>query len=47
MTQTTVDRLAIDRDAELTEAWRLREPAAVEQLVATYGDPAYRLAFRI
>jgi len=33
-----------DRDRELVEALRLREPTAAERLVATYGDRAYRLA---
>jgi RNA polymerase sigma-70 factor, ECF subfamily len=37
----------IDRDRQLLEALRLREPTAAERLVATYGDPAYRLAVRI
>jgi RNA polymerase sigma-70 factor, ECF subfamily len=36
-----------DRDWRLVEVLRLREPTAVEQLVATYGDRAYRLAVRI
>ena len=47
MMNTTTDRLPINRDAALLEALRGREPAAAEQLVATYGDRAYRLAFRI
>jgi RNA polymerase sigma-70 factor (ECF subfamily) len=47
MMQTTVDRLAIDRDAGLIEALRVREPAAAEHLLATYDDRAYRLALRI
>ena len=33
-----------DGDRELVEALRLHEPAAVERLVAMYGDRAYRLA---
>jgi RNA polymerase sigma-70 factor (ECF subfamily) len=37
----------IDRDWQLLNALRLREPAAAELLVATYGDRAYRLAIRI
>ena len=37
----------IDRDWQLLKALRLREPAAAELLVATYGDRAYRLAARI
>ena len=36
-----------DRDWRLVEALRLSEPTAVERLVATYGDRAYRLAVRI
>ena len=47
MMNTTTDRLPIDRDAALLEALRGHEPAAAEQLVATYGDRAYRLALRI
>ena len=38
---------AIDRDAGLIEALRSREATAAEQLLATYGDRAYRLALRI
>jgi len=34
----------IDRDRQLVEALRRREPAAAECLVAKYGDRAYRLA---
>ena len=47
MILTTIDRLAIDRDAELIEALRMGEPTAAEQLFAAYGDRAYRLAVRI
>ena len=36
-----------DRDRELLEALRRREPMAAEQLVTTYGERAYRLASRI
>jgi len=36
-----------DRDRELLEALRRREPTAGERLVASYGDRAYRLAIRI
>jgi len=36
-----------DRDQELVDALRLREPTAAEQLIARYGDRAYRLAVRI
>lgn len=38
---------AIDRDAGLIEALRSCEATAAEQLVAAYGDRAYRLALRI
>src|SRR2546422_4818154 len=34
----------MDRDPQLVEALRLRQPTAAERLVATYGDRAYRLA---
>jgi RNA polymerase sigma factor, sigma-70 family len=34
----------VDRDTPLVEALRGGEPAAVERLIATYGDRAYRLA---
>src|SRR6266702_279999 len=37
----------VDRDQQLVEALRLREPTAAERLVATYGDRAYRLAVGI
>ena len=37
----------VDRDQQLVEALRLREPTAAERLVATYGDRAYRLAIGI
>src|SRR3989475_11008225 len=37
----------VDRDRQLVEALRRREPAAAELLVATYGDRAYRLAIGI
>jgi DNA-directed RNA polymerase specialized sigma24 family protein len=36
-----------DRDEELLEALRRREPTAAERLVVTYRDRAYRLAARI
>src|SRR5262245_6074706 len=36
-----------DRDWRLLGVLRRREATAVEQLVETYGDPAYRLAMRI
>ena len=43
--ETTPTR--IDRDRPLVLALRRREPTSAEQLVATYGDRAYRLAIRI
>jgi len=36
-----------DRDLDLLEALRQREPTATERLVTTYGDRAYRLAMNI
>ena len=36
--------MRVDRDRQLVEALRLREPTAAERLVAAYGDRAYRLA---
>lgn len=36
-----------DRDLDLLEALRQREPTAAERLVGTYGDRAYRLAASI
>jgi RNA polymerase sigma-70 factor (ECF subfamily) len=36
-----------DRDCELLQALRRRDPRAAEGLVHTYGDRAYRLAVRI
>ena len=36
-----------DRDEEIVNALRLREPAAAERLIARYGDRAYRLAVRM
>ena len=36
-----------DRDLDLLEALRQREPTAAERLVTTYGDRAYRLATSI
>jgi hypothetical protein len=44
MRNTTIDRLGIDRDVDLVEALRGRHASAAEQLVARYGDRAYRLA---
>ena len=43
-TTSAVQERRADRDRELVEALRLREPTAAERLVATYGDRAYRLA---
>lgn len=43
-TTSVVQERRADRDRELVEALRLREPTAAERLVATYGDRAYRLA---
>jgi RNA polymerase sigma-70 factor (ECF subfamily) len=43
-TISVVQERRADRDRELVEALRLRETTAVERLVATYGDRAYRLA---
>jgi RNA polymerase sigma-70 factor (ECF subfamily) len=40
-------RLASHGDADLIDALRVAEPAAAEQLFATYGNRAYRLAFRM
>ena len=40
-------RTRLDRDEELLEALRQREPTAAERLVTAYGDRAYRLARRI
>ena len=36
-----------DRDRDLVNALRLREPMATECLVTRYGERAYRLAVRI
>src|SRR5262245_6951992 len=43
----TVGDVGTERDEELADAWRRREPTAAERLVARYSDRAYRLAFRI
>ncbi len=37
----------LDRDEELLEALRRREPTAAERLVVRYWDRAYRLAAQI
>ena len=42
-----VDRRHTDRDRDLVNALRLREPMATECLVTRYGERAYRLAVRI
>jgi RNA polymerase sigma-70 factor, ECF subfamily len=39
--------IRFDRDHDLLEALRGREPLAAERLVSTYGERAYRLATRI
>jgi RNA polymerase sigma-70 factor (ECF subfamily) len=44
---TTGNGSRTDRDAELVEALRRGEPGAMERLVETYADRAYRLTFRI
>lgn len=44
---TTESRTRVDRDAALVEALRQGEPGAMERLVETYADRAYRLTFRI
>jgi RNA polymerase sigma-70 factor (ECF subfamily) len=44
---TTINGLAIDRDAELIKALRASDPAAAERLVSMFGDRAYRLAIAI
>ena len=36
-----------DRDAELVERLRRQDPGAPEELIATYGDRVYRLAWSI
>ena len=43
----TSARARVDRDRDLLEALRRRQPLAAERLVSTYGDRAYRLASRI
>ena len=44
---TPVADLGTDRDADLVDALRRRDPTAAERLIARYGDRAYRLAIRI
>ena len=41
------DEPRIDRDGSLVAALRRGDPVAAEDLVATYGDRAGRLAMRI
>jgi len=41
------ERRRPDRDRDLLQALRGREPMAAEHLVAGYGERAYRLACRI
>jgi RNA polymerase sigma-70 factor (ECF subfamily) len=45
--RTTIERVAVDRNVELLDALRRREPVAAERLVATFGNRAYRLAIGI
>src|SRR5215467_10311392 len=40
-------RPRVDRDTELVESLRRRDPGAAEALVSAYGDRVYRLAIRI
>src|SRR2546427_12257940 len=37
----------VDRDHDLLEALRRREPMAAERLVSTHGERGYRLASRV
>jgi len=46
-TRTVTHGRGAERDVELVEALRQREPTAAEDLVATYGERAYRLATSI
>jgi RNA polymerase sigma-70 factor, ECF subfamily len=46
-TDGIVDRRRADRDLDLLEALRHREPMAAERLITRYGERAYRLASRI
>src|SRR2546430_16885896 len=43
-TDGVADRRRPDRDLDLLEALRRREPTAAERLLTTYGERAYRLA---
>ena len=47
MINTTINGLAIDRDADLIDALRVGDPAGAERLVSMFGDRAYRLAIAI
>ena len=44
---TVADGIRVDRDAALVEGLRREDMAAIEQLVDSYGDRVYRLAYRI
>ena len=44
---TADNQARVDRDAALVEALRNGDPQAMEQLVETYADRAYRLTLRI
>jgi RNA polymerase sigma-70 factor (ECF subfamily) len=44
---TTENGVRVDRDAALVEALRNGDPQAMERLVETYADRAYRLTLRI
>jgi RNA polymerase sigma-70 factor (ECF subfamily) len=44
---TTENGVRVDRDAALVEALRNGDPQAMEHLVETYADRAYRLTLRI
>ena len=46
-TEGAADARRPDRDRDLLEALRRRDPMAAERLVTTYGERAYRLASRI
>jgi RNA polymerase sigma-70 factor (ECF subfamily) len=48
MNQMVLDApISVDRDRDLLQSLRHREPMAAERLVSTYGERAYRLASRI
>lgn len=46
-TDRTCARPRVDRDHDVLEALRRREPVAAERLISRYGERAYRLASRI